>query len=258
VISDNRYGLHHDEIPCIFITHQLHIKSSAGKWTEKLLQKRNYKFINKFKACWVPDAPGETNLAGELSHPHHLPEVPVHYIGMLSRFENKASKHKKNYLLILLSGPEPQRTILEEKIINGISHYPGAATIVRGLPGETTLIPSTGMIHFYNHLPSHVLNNEMLESDFVISRSGYSTVMDIALLNKKSILVPTPGQTEQEYLGKMLSAKKIAACISQEEFSIQKAMEIAASFEYALPEFAEASNLQSTIKAFYASLLNPL
>ena len=73
VISDNRYGLYHAAVPCIFITHQLIIKSSVGKWTEKILQKRNYKYINRFTACWVPDVAGENNLAGELSHPSIKP-----------------------------------------------------------------------------------------------------------------------------------------------------------------------------------------
>jgi len=51
----------------------LTIKSSAGKWTEKILQKRNYKYINRFTACWVPDAASEKSLAGDLSHPVNKP-----------------------------------------------------------------------------------------------------------------------------------------------------------------------------------------
>jgi uncharacterized protein (TIGR00661 family) len=258
VISDNRFGLHHPGIPCIFMTHQLRIKSSAGKWTEKLLQKRNYQFINKFRACWVPDHAGESNWAGDLSHPSSMPSVPVHYIGLLSRFENKPAKEKKNYLLVLLSGPEPQRTILEEKIIKGIWNYNGAATIVRGLPGELTLIPSTGMIHFYNHLPTQVLNNEMLEAEYIISRSGYSTVMDIAVLNKKSILVPTPGQTEQEYLGKYLSAKKMAVCVDQEKFSVQESLASVRETEFLLPGNIEHDSFKKTIGDFILTLKNQL
>jgi hypothetical protein len=258
VISDNRFGLHHPEIPCIFITHQLRIKSSAGKWTEKLLQKRNYRFINKFKAVWIPDNPGEPNWAGELSHPQVKPQIPVHYIGLLSRFEKKTATEKKNYLLILLSGPEPQRTILEEKIINGIWNYNGAATIVRGLPGELTMIPSTGKIHFYNHLPSQVLNNEMLEADYIISRPGYSTIMDIALLNKKSILIPTPGQTEQEYLGNYLAERKQAICVSQDKFTVQESLATAQATEYNLPDLDPSDSFKKTIEGFYLSLKLPL
>jgi hypothetical protein len=149
VISDNRYGLYHSSIPCIFITHQLTIKSPLGAWTEKIIQKRNYTYINHFNECWVPDAAGENNLAGALSHPDKKPTVPVKYIGLLSRFEKNETSEIKNHLLVILSGPEPQRSIFENKIIEEISHYNGTAAIVRGLPGEASIIPSTNMIKFY-------------------------------------------------------------------------------------------------------------
>ncbi len=262
IISDNRYGLYHSTIPCIFITHQLTIKSSLGKWTEKILQKRNYRYINKFTACWVPDIEGENNIAGELSHPQIKPTVPVHYIGLLSRFEKKESFakpgpdnaglkiEKKNHLLIILSGPEPQRTLLEEKIINDISQYNDTATIVRGLPGVSSLIPSTNMIIFYNHLPTAAFHTAIQEAEYVISRSGYSTIMDIIALQKKSILIPTPGQTEQEYLGRYLMEKGIAICLSQKDFSLNKVLAISADYSYKIPSVGDYSALAKTIHAF--------
>jgi uncharacterized protein (TIGR00661 family) len=232
VISDNRYGLYHPAIPCIFITHQLRIKSPLGKWSEKLLQKRNYHYINRFTECWVPDAAGDNSLAGDLSHPENQPAIPVKYLGILSRFDIKNIPGKKDHVVVILSGPEPQRTLLEEKIIKEISYYPGTATIVRGLPGLETFIPSTGMIRFYNHLAVDELNREIQEAEFVISRSGYSTIMDIMKLRKKSILVPTPGQTEQEYLGNYLLKKQMAICVSQKDFSIIPALQKARQFSY--------------------------
>jgi UDP-N-acetylglucosamine transferase subunit ALG13 len=220
VISDNRYGLYHENIFSVFITHQLCVKSSFGKWSEKILQQWNYKFINRFNECWVPDEEEENNLAGELSHPVKLPSIATKYIGPLSRFEKKNIDEIKAHLLIILSGPEPQRTILENKIIDHIVNYPATATIVRGLPGEKNIIPSTNTIHFYNHLSSEELNTEAMKAEFIISRSGYSTIMDIAALQKKSILIPTPGQTEQEYLADHLMKKQFAFCVNQNEFSL--------------------------------------
>jgi uncharacterized protein (TIGR00661 family) len=248
VISDNRYGLYHAAIPSIFITHQLSIKSSLGKWTEKILQKRNYQYINRFSACWVPDVAEENNLAGELSHPQLKPTIPVQYIGPLSRFEKTETETKKNHLLVVLSGPEPQRSILEEKMIADISHYDGTATIVRGLPGIPSLIPSTNMIKFYNHLPSAELNAAMQEAEYVISRSGYSTVMDIIALQKKSILIPTPGQTEQEYLGNYLMKKGIALCINQKDFLLHSALKSADTYPYSIPSIASGSLLANAIE----------
>jgi len=232
VISDNRYGLYHEKLFSVFITHQLCIKSSFGKWSESFLQKWNYKFISRFNECWIPDEEGVNNLAGELSHPGKLPAIPVKYIGALSRFQQKNIETKMDHLLIILSGPEPQRTILENKVIDQVVSYPGTATIVRGLPAEKNIIPSTNTIHFYNHLSAEELNNEVMKAEFLISRSGYSTVMDIAALQKKSILIPTPGQTEQEYLAEYLMKKKFAFCINQKEFSLLKNISEAKQFEY--------------------------
>jgi len=259
VISDNRFGLYHASIPSIFITHQLAIKSPLGKWSEKILQKRNYRFINRFTACWVPDIEGENNLAAELSHPEKKPNIPVKYIGPLSRFDFPSppidgNVNKKGHLLIILSGPEPQRSILENKILKEISHYNGTATIVRGIPGSPSLIPSTNMIQFYNHLPAAELKNEMLKAEYIISRCGYSTVMDLVALQKKSILIPTPGQTEQEYLSKYLFQKQIAFCISQKEFSLNDSLAKAKQFTYHLPEINNRQTLQQAVSNFMTDL----
>ena len=232
VISDNRYGLYHKAIFSVFITHQLCIKSALGKLSEKLLQKWNYKLIDRFNECWIPDEQGKDNLAGELSHPATLPAIPVKYIGGLSRFEKNETREIKDHLLIILSGPEPQRTILENKIIDEVVNYNGTATIVRGLPVEKNIIPSTNTIHFHNHLSSEEMNNQAMKAEFIIGRSGYSTVMDIAALQKKSILIPTPGQTEQEYLADHLKKKQFAFCIKQNDLSLLKNIEEAGRFEY--------------------------
>jgi len=241
VISDNRYGLYHKKIFSVFITHQLCIKSSFGKWSEGFLQKWNYDLIDHFNECWIPDEEGKNNLAGELSHPATLPGIPVKYIGALSRFvrqdsfgEKRNIQEIKDHLLIILSGPEPQRTILENKIIDQIVNYPGTATIARGLPTEKNIIPSTNTIQFYNHLSSQELNNEATKAEFIVSRSGYSTVMDIAALQKKSILVPTPGQTEQEYLADYLMKRQFSFCVKQKDLSLLKNIAAARNFEYRL------------------------
>ncbi|HEY6504423.1 MAG TPA: glycosyltransferase [Chitinophagaceae bacterium] len=254
VISDNRYGLYHSSVPCIFITHQLTIKSPLGKWNERLLQKWNYKYINRFSACWVPDEEGENNLGGELSHPLKKPGIPFHYIGSLSRFEKIKTEEKKDHIVVILSGPEPQRSILEEKIIRDIAHYPGSAVIVRGLPSSANIIPSANSILFYNHLSAEELNKEMARAEYIISRSGYSTIMDLVKLRKKSILIPTPGQTEQEYLGRYLFQKQLAFCISQQNFSLNSALQQAKNFVYHLPDLSTGDKLHSIINQFIASV----
>jgi len=232
VISDNRYGLHHEKINCVFITHQLSIKTGMGRWTEKMLQRINYNYINRFTECWVPDEKGENNLAGELSHPEKFPSIPVKYIGPLSRFEKKSAPIIKDHILVILSGPEPQRSILEDKIVDNIAHYNSTAVVVRGLPADASIIPSTNTILFYNHLSSDELQKEIEKAEWIIGRTGYSTVMDITTMQKKSILIPTPGQPEQEYLAKYLMKNKLAFCVKQKEFSLQETLADAKAFNY--------------------------
>lgn len=232
VISDNRYGLHHPRLNSIFVTHQLMIKTGLGKWTERILQQRNYSYINRFNSCWVPDVKSANNLAGDLSHPQKMPSIPVKYTGPLSRFELHGPVEKEQHLLILLSGPEPQRSIFEEIILPQLSNYTGSVTLVRGLPAALNVIPSAGNLRFFNHLPSAELNREIESASFVIARGGYSTIMDLACLKKKAVLVPTPGQTEQEYLVKHLASKNIFAWMPQKKFSIQEAKLLAENFKY--------------------------
>jgi hypothetical protein len=254
MISDNRFGLYHSYAPCVFVTHQLNIKSPLGKWNERLLQKWNYKYINRFKECWVPDLAGENNLAGELSHPSIPPRVPVKYIDPLSRFEKGEIQEVEGRLLFILSGPEPQRTILENKIINEVSRYARTASIVRGLPSSQSVIPSTGMIKVYNHLSASELNQEIEKADWVIGRSGYSTVMDLAKLQKKSILIPTPGQTEQEYLAQFLFQRKAAYTVGQKEFFLNPVLGEARKFNYRFSSLGNPNELRMAVKSFLDSI----
>ncbi|MEJ7769138.1 MAG: glycosyl transferase family 28, partial [Chitinophagaceae bacterium] len=135
VISDNRYGLFSKQVPSVFITHQLNVKCPFGPLVESFIQQFIYKYINKFNQCWVPDYEGDVNLAAELSHPKNLPATTVKYLGRLSRISRQANNNETGPLLILLSGPEPQRTSLEVLLLNQLTSYTESAILVRGLPG---------------------------------------------------------------------------------------------------------------------------
>lgn len=245
VISDNRFGLYHRSVPTVFITHQLRINTPFGNWFTGILQKKNYSYINRFSYCWVPDTASGTSLAGDLSHPAWLPSIPVNYTGILSRLKVLDQPVLKNHLFISISGPEPQRSILENKILNDIAHYRGTAVIVRGLPGEARMVPSTNDICIFNHLPAEDYNREMAKAEWVICRGGYSTILDLARLQKKAVLIPTPGQTEQEYLGKWLQQNQVFPFLTQNEFSLQKALQKTSGFSYQFPQ--ENNNLSALV-----------
>lgn len=220
VVADNRYGLHNKNCYCIFITHQLFIKT-GNRFTEWLAQKINYKYINNFNECWVPDVEGKNNLAGKLSHSFTKLLIPVKYIGILSRFVNTPTI-KSIDLLILLSGPEPQRTIFENKLLEQLKTTTLKTVFVRGLPlAKNKIIYENERVEIKNHLPAIDLNKLILSAKTVVARSGYSTIMDIAQLQTAAILIPTPGQTEQEYLAKYLAEKNYCISTVQKNFNLQ-------------------------------------
>lgn len=231
IISDNRFGLYHAHVPTVFITHQLLIKTPFGGIVETLLQKINYRFIRKYNACWIPDFAGNNNLSGELAHPHTLPPHTT-YLGCLSRFKPKVGITKKYDLLVLISGPEPQRSNLEKLVLQQIKTLQVSALIVSGKPGSPAREQLTPQVLQVNHLNAAELNEAMLAADMVLSRSGYTTLMDLAKLNKKAILIPTPGQSEQEYLGEYLMEKGYFYSLPQEKFQLKTALDAAARFEF--------------------------
>ncbi|MEO5999337.1 MAG: glycosyltransferase [Chitinophagaceae bacterium] len=233
IISDNRYGLYNTNIFSIFITHQLTIKTPFGKFFESRVRKLNYWFIQKFSECWVPDFEGNINMGGELSHPINMPLLPVKFLGRVSRIDEKQPSIKGIELLIILSGPEPQRTIFENILLNQLKGYFKPVVLVRGLPGEKeTHISPVKNLCIYNHLDTDILANLICSATYIISRSGYSTIMDLTGLQKKCILVPTPGQTEQEYLAHYLSSRNICLSFHQSSFSLSEAILIASDTKF--------------------------
>jgi UDP-N-acetylglucosamine transferase subunit ALG13 len=256
VISDNRYGLYHKKPVCVFITHQLFIQSGTGflknteslpgaerkngSWIDRKILRWNYSFISKFQECWVPDQAGIFSLAGILSHPPEPAPLPVKYIGILSRFKPNQISIEKNTLLILLSGPEPQRTQLERIICAQLSGTSFKTVVVRGLPGTDRPPPVIDGVRIFNHLPSDKLNDIIQSSEFIIARSGYSTIMDLVKMKRNAILIPTPGQTEQEYLGHYLHSKEWMFTVSQNGFSLGKVLQDFQQRKLKMPEIQDA------------------
>jgi uncharacterized protein (TIGR00661 family) len=217
IISDNRLGVYSTKVPSVFITHQLNVLSGSTTW---LSTKMHQKIIKKFNTCWVPDLEGEPNLSGKLGHPDYF-DLPTKYLGPLSRFEKKNTK-MINDIMVLLSGPEPQRTLLEEKLLKELMPYQGKVVFVKGVMEQQQTIKVLGNMTIYNFMTSDLLEKTINESALVISRSGYTTVMDLAKLNKKAFFIPTPGQFEQEYLAKRLTKLGIIPSCNQNEFSLEK------------------------------------
>lgn len=237
IISDNRFGFYSTEVCSVFITHQLYIKTGLGKIADGFVQWLNYRKIARFTTCWVPDFKGASSLAGKLSNPRKMPPVPVAYLGSLSRLDEYITCHypERIDVLIILSGPEPQRTIFENLLLPYIKHYPGKTVLVQGLPNSAPGVRHEGNTVIYNHAPVNVLNKLICSAEFIISRPGYTSVMDLLKLRKKSIVVPTPGQAEQEYLAWHLAQKRFVYAVAQCDFRFDEVMKAASGFSYQLP-----------------------
>jgi uncharacterized protein (TIGR00661 family) len=220
VISDNRYGLSSDEIKSIFITHQVFIKAP---FAQSILRRVNESFINNFSECWIPDIAGEDNLSGSLAHKKELPKN-YFFIGPLSRFSIDQHNTPVAYdMAVVLSGPEPQRTILENKLMDQLRNSPKKILFVRGLPDKTER-RTQGAMDIVSHLSSSEMETALRSSALIIARSGYSTIMDAARLGKKCIFIPTPGQTEQEYLSHYHASKGHSVEAKQRNLDISKAI----------------------------------
>lgn len=217
VISDNRYGLYTTRVPSVFITHQLTIQTPYA-WLTRWVQSINYRYINRFNTCWVPDAATGNGLGTELSHPKQKPAIPVHYLGWLCRFD-KSSQPARYDIVFLLSGPEPQRTLLEEAVIQAIAEVPGKLALVRGLPGVTSTLNLPETVDVFTHLPTAELSALLQSTQLVVCRSGYTSLMELLYLQVPLLLVPTPGQTEQEYLAEYLSKAGYAHSVIQEQLN---------------------------------------
>ena len=220
IISDNRYGCFHKKTKNIFITHQINLLIPFTPF-ELIARWINQKAIEKFDECWIPDFEGENNIAGILSHQHSLKHAK--YIGNLSRMQ-KLRATKKYDVIVVLSGPEPQRSFLEKIIIKQAEALPQKFLIIRGIVTNEPTQKIQSNIELLSFMSAKKLNRAIAESDVMICRSGYSSIMDLVHLEKKAILIPTPGQTEQLYLAKRFFEMGLYCYQKQETLNLEKAL----------------------------------
>lgn len=221
LISDSRFGCFSPKIPSAFLSHQVNIAIPFPP-LYRLVNSWNHWVIRRFDQCWIPDWPEPLALAGKLSSaPSTLNSV---HVGPLSRFRNKKAALEWD-LLVLLSGPEPQRSYLEKSLLEQLNSFQGKVLIVQGKPEVKTGRTIDQKIFIRSHLNAYELNQALCASDLVVCRSGYSTLMDLSVLGKKALLIPTPGQTEQEYLAQRFQAKGYCATQSQYGLDLAKGLE---------------------------------
>jgi len=226
IISDARYDIYSRRIPSFFISHQIRIMNPLRfKMFERGSEIFNLFFFKRYAGVIVPDYK-EDNLSGDLSHNlHRIDEDKLHYVGVLSDFEKQKKKKDIDYLLSI-SGPEPQRSILEEKIMSQINDLKGKIVVTLGKTEDVDKYDSEN-IEMYSFLPKEKREEFLNRAKLVVSRSGYSTILDLSVIGAKALMTPTPGQIEQEYLGRYHNKKGSFYCVNQDKIDLAHDVEIA-------------------------------
>jgi len=219
IISDNRFGCYHPSCNNIFISHQLRL-IHPNPFIQASATRLNLSLINKFDECWVPDSP-DSSLSGMMSS-NSRAQIPINFIGAQSRFSQIVDEEVLNFnSCAILSGPEPQRSIFEKKIAEQVSMIEGKHVIITGIQRKQEV---AGNITYFGILNADEISQLIQKSKNIISRSGYSSLMDYQAMGRKAILVPTPGQTEQVYLGSLASALGRHIVLKQENLDLTKVL----------------------------------
>ena len=269
VISDNRFGFFNKTTYNIFITHQANILIPS-KWMQRWVNRVNHFFIKKFNTLWIPDFENEPNLAGQLAHENLPKQLTIKYLGALSRMKTPINTPKKYQVIAVLSGPEPQRTHLENIIIEqfekmtpppdelGTGQYFDSKVLenkpfllVRGVMNDKDFNVKNKKIDIHNYLKAKELQEKIAESEVMICRSGYSTIMDLVTLQIPAVLIPTPGQTEQEYLASELMQKSLFYTQNQDALDLELALEKVKHYS----GFGKFPNQQETLSQIVNDLL---
>lgn len=254
LISDNRFGLWNKSIPCVYMTHQVRIKTNSNlSFLEHILFKIHKYFIKKYDFLWIPDYETEPSLAGELSH-HFDESIQRHYIGPLSRFagsekDNEINESDRIEILAIVSGPEPQRSIFETMITEQASGIQEKIILLQGIPGKNMEPVVKGNLTIYAHVESNRLKNMIINAGIVLCRPGYSSVMDLAVMGKKAFFVPTPGQTEQEYLAKIFQRQEIANFLPQQNLKLADVINKSSAFK-GFSGFQYTSGVKRAVEQF--------
>ncbi len=224
VISDNRWGAYSSKVPSIYIVNQLRILLSQYlRWGQSIVDHANKKLIAAYQELWIPDFDTPDNFLGELAHPS-LRTSNTYFIGPISRLKRIERKEKTLDILVVLSGPEPQRTLFEQLLITQLRSTTYRSKLVRGTPERNDEVHLTEYLTVVNSMTTNELSEAIASAHTIISRPGHSTIMDLTHLGAKPIFVPTPQQTEQEYLAKRLKERKICYSETQDSFSLERAM----------------------------------
>jgi UDP:flavonoid glycosyltransferase YjiC (YdhE family) len=258
ILSDNRFNVRSPRIPSFVISHQLRFMTPPGTaWLEPVTEYFNYRYLKPFDGIIVPDMGDEqANLTGRLAHQvRWLARTgKVYYAGILSS-ASRVDTAEDVDVFISISGPEPQRTELERIILEHIPDVDGGRVVITlGQPEIKEVRQLTDRVTVHGYLDRAGQQEMLNRAKLVVCRSGYTTIMELAELGKKALLIPTPGQTEQEYLGRFYAERGYFHSVSQ--YSLDLARDLEAARKTGGAPFS--SNTKANVERLYCELFAPI
>jgi uncharacterized protein (TIGR00661 family) len=252
IVSDHCYGMYHSQIPSYFLSHQIYFAMPDSlNFVSPVVSRFNFSFHQQYSKIIIPDLPenGHGLLSGKLSQ---LPELKDKYFfaGILSSI-NKLRVENEIDFLFSISGPEPQRTVFEKIILDQVEKIPGKKIVVLGKSEENNVITEKNDLKIYSHLPRVELERIFNKANFIVTRPGYSTIMELVELGKNALLVPTPGQTEQEYLAKRMKEKAWFYFTEQKKLDLLQDIDLAKSYS----GLKKANATQKTVENIFNNIL---
>ncbi len=246
IISDSRFDVFHRNVPSFLIIHQLRIMVPLKLLRFGITIYNRY-ITRFFKRILVPDF-RENSLSGEMSHNLRMMEKDkIEYIGPLSPFRHRNMKRDID-VLISISGPEPQRSIFEKRVFESLDSIEGNVVVTLGRPEDGE---KRNDVRIFPYLSMEKREEIMNRSKIVISRSGYSTIMDLYVIGGKAMFVPTPGQPEQEYLARYLENTGIAGYTTQDKINLEDMVERAKNYRGFKGNYDVSKSVENAMRVIF-------
>lgn len=245
VVSDTRYGIWSQAVPSYCILHSLRqLIPFRPHWLERLVERSQCRKLSGFTKVLIPDMEEDGGLSGELSHDLDIDwgAGRLEWIGPLSGVRVQPGKRDID-MFFSISGIEPQRTIFERKVLDALPQLTGRIVVTLGQPARADECIERGNATIHGCLDRHAQADMLNRARITITRSGYTTLMELAELGGRALLVPTPGQSEQEYLARLHRERGRMWSTTQSELDLPADLERAANLP-GLPRVSSAASIQ--------------
>lgn len=237
IVSDTRYGVCLPDVPSFYLLHSLRqIIPGRPRRLERMVERAQRRMLSQAVKILIPDE-RSNGLAGELCHDVEPEwEERIEYIGILSSVARQPVEPDLDYF-VSVSGAEPQRSLFEKLVLRQVDSLPGRILVTLGKPDGEPQVRQDGRITIRSYLDRQGQAEMMNRARLVISRSGYTTMMELAELGKKALLIPTVGQSEQEYLGEHHEGLRHMHCVPQRRLRLARDVELAEGYD-GLPQMS--------------------